>query len=621
MNQERPGSERPPGEERLSGTLIGGVQNLASSLGGLSTAFASAGIASLVLGIILLIFVPGLRLYSYIILAVGAGLILIALVLSFQTVSRAVTGRRGRYSTNTTVMVVAFIGIAAVVNFLAFENPARMDVTATKQFSLAPRTVELLKNLQEPVEAKAFFPPGRSAEEAAILTVLGNRADDLMHEFEVRSGKFSYEFIDPDVDPLTAREYEVSRYPAIVLEGKESGKRHHISLSARLEGDFVTGLLIVTGQEQKRVYFLTGHGEGDIQNLEADTEGFGFAADGMLNENYAVSHRNLLVKCGRESPWCEEPETGEERLLDDRCEQLGEEGPRPVTGDCEKKVNMVVVAAPRKDMLENESQILDDYLKSGGNMLFLLDPGTPQSFRDFLARWGIVVGDGHIVDKQRSLGDKNEITVLSGGQYFTVLPEPFNTLGISELTARLDATYYPGVTSLEPAEEGVLFFPTSLVEEEAQVVEEEGNPTIFGTALAVTSGESWLIKDPTRSEPNEEDRKDFFFPAVAVKAIAPVGEELPSRLADLRTASIIIFGDSDFASNRYFYSSSNSDFFLNSVNWLVGDIALADIRPKPFASRELALTRNEFNFMRYSGWLLLPFLMALVGGFAWWRRR
>ena len=89
----------------------------------------------------------------------------------------------------------------------------------------------------------------------------------------------------------------------------------------------------------------------------------------------------------------------------------------------------------------------------------------------------------------------------------------------------------------------------------------------------------------------------------------------------MRTASFIVFGDSDFATNRYFYSSSNSDFFLNSVNWLVGDIALANIRPKPIASRELVLTRNQFDFMRYSSWFLLPVLMALMGGFVWWRRR
>ena len=120
---------------------------------------------------------------------------------------------------------------------------------------------------------------------------------------------------------------------------------------------------------------------------------------------------------------------------------------------------MLVVAGATKDLLEGEVEILEEYLKNGGNMLFLLEPGTPVGWREFLARWGIVVGDGHIVDQQRSLGDNNEITVLGNDQYFNTLPEPFSFLGIRQLTSRLEATYYPGVTALEPAE-GVAFSPT-----------------------------------------------------------------------------------------------------------------------------------------------------------------
>ena len=130
-----------------------------------------------------------------------------------------------------------------------------------------------------------------------------------------------------------------------------------------------------------------------------------------------------------------------------------------------------------------------------------------------------------------------------------------------------------------------------------------------------------MIDDPGRNEPGDDDVKNVFFPAVAIRAIVPLDEDLPESPDDVSPASIIVFGDTDFASNAWYHTPDNSDFFLNSVNWLVGDIALADIRPKSIAFRELVLTRNEFNFMRYSGWLLLPLLMALAGGVAWWRRR
>jgi hypothetical protein len=33
------------------------------------------------------------------------------------------------------------------------------------------------------------------------------------------------------------------------------------------------------------------------------------------------------------------------------------------------------------------------------------------------------------------------------------------------------------------------------------------------------------------------------------------------------------------------------------------------------------MTPAEFNAIRYTGWLLLPLLVALVGTAVWWRRR
>ena len=600
-------STEPPEEERLSGTLFGGLQSVTGSLGWLSAALMVVGVAALILGIVVFVFIGDLRLYGYIILGIGAAVLFVSMIISFATVSRAVTGRRGRYSTNTAIMVIAFLGIAAVVNFLGFENTARVDVTATKQFSLAPRTVDLLKGLDETIEVRAFFVPPRSADEELSLGLIRSQTDDMLREFDVRNGKFSYEFVDPIADPLIAREYGVSSYPALVFESKESAKRHQVIPSCSLVPDpgtgwrtpffvleqkFVTALLIITGQEQKQVYFLTGHDERNINDSDANTEGYGRAVSGIIGENYAVSAINLLAE-------------GKDILASDREES---------------RVNMLVVSAPKTDLLEGEAEILDDYLKDGGNMLLLLEPDTPPGFRSLLARWGVVVGDGHVIDRRQSLGDNNEITFLRKGQYFgqIPIPDPFQSiLQVGELTIGIDTTYYPGLTPLDAAE-GVLFYPTIL---EQGAEEDDRLPSVVGTALAMTSGESFLIKDPTRNEPQEGDVRDIFFPAVALKAVGPLDEELADPPENASLASIVAFGDSDFASNRYFFDANNSDFFLNSINWLVGDIDLASIRPKINPRRDLALTDNEQDFMRFSSWLLLPLLMVVLGGFVWWRRR
>ena len=589
----------PPEDERLSGTLFGGLQSVTSALGALSTAFAAFGILAIVVGLGLLIFTSELRLYGYILLGAGGALVSASVVISFETVARALTGRRGRYSTNTVIMVTAFIGIAAVVNFIAFENTARMDVTATKKFSLAPRTTDVLKTLSEPVEAKAFFGPALSPGEE----LLQDQIDSLLHEFDVRSSDFEFEFIDPDINPETARQYGINPttgYGNIVFEALDSEKRHTVTPSRFLEQGFVTALIIVTGQEQKAVYFLQGHGERDTLDFERETDGFGLANEAVRSENYLVSTLNL------------------------RFDQDKERFAQARTAD---EVNLVVVAGPTSDLPEEEAQILHEYLKDGGNMMFLLDPGTPQTFRDFLAVWGLEVGAGHLLDTQRSLGDNNEVTFLRRGQYFSQIPDQLlsGLLPIFKLTSGLDTVYYPGLTPINASKE-VLFFPPLQEEDEEgdggdDPEEEQAAPTVFATALAFTSPESWLIEDPNRYDRQPGDLQGPFFPAIALRAVAPVGEDPPTDPDDIALASMIVFGDSDFASNGWFYTPDNSDFFLNSVNWLVGDIPLANIRPKVIDQRLLVLTDNEYEFMRFSGWLLMPALMALAGGFVWWRRR
>ena len=648
----------------------------------MSTTFSLAGAIALLLAIILLIVAFDLKLYSFILLGVAAVLLLASAAISFQTMKEAVTSRRGKYSTNTAVMVTAFVGLVAVANFLAIENFHRMDVTATSQFSMAPQTKEILKNLDRPIKATAFFLPGRSEQEDIFLEVLRGQVDDFLREFEARSGKFSSEFVDPVVERLVAEELNATTYPTIVFVSTDPAddtqkKRHEVNLSSvlstgrlpSLEQDFVTAMLIVTGQEQKKVFFLAGHEERDIFNPQRGTDGFGVAYEAIGSENYVVNTVSLFQ------------ESEEVKLFPE---------PDP---EGKRTVNMLVVAAPLRDLLQGEAELMDRYLMEGGRILFLVDSGFPPSFLEFLERWGVTVGNGHIVD-ERSLRDNPEIVSLTRGASYLPIP------GLERITGLLSSTYHPGVTSLMPTD-GVDFTPDLTANGEAPAEEnpeeEPETPSfIRGGALAITSDNSWLIEEIGRNDPRpDEDIQGPFFPAVAIIAFKPlflfsVGLEFEADLENglisealvgvfeendlpLTTldkvatdeegvrwlithdstptnstryavqkrgekltvdptpdedfiptsapASIVVFGDSDFASNNYFEAVNNGDFFLNSINWLVGDIPLASIRPKQFVLRQLNLTPNEFNFMRYSGWLLLPVLMAVLGGFVWWRRR
>ncbi|MDP3063365.1 MAG: hypothetical protein Q8O40_09190, partial [Chloroflexota bacterium] len=214
-----------------------------------------------------------------------------------------------------------------------------------------------------------------------------------------------------------------------------------------------------------------------------------------------------------------------------------------------------------------------------------------QTVRDFLARWGVTLQQGQVIDVGRNVGSDPKIPLLQKGQY--------NTENLPELVGVLDTTFYPGLGALVPSREKM--------------------DNIGLAGLAVTSSLSWLVADPTQTTPQPSDTIGPFTVAVAVKAAGPLdGQPDPGAT---EAATLVVFADSDFATNKYFYAFSNGDFLLNAVNWLAGDISLVSIRPKPVAFRELVLTRTERDFIRYSTWLLLPLAMLSVAGLAWWRRR
>ena len=608
-------------EEQLSGTLLGSLHQATEGLGGYGTALFGGGLFAIIVGGAVYLLVGDLRLYATIILGIGAGLLLLGIVTSWPSVRTTLGARRGRYGVNSVVMVTAFLGIAAVGVFLAFENVARFDVTATNQFSLATRTKNLLGDLDHQIEATAFFVEDSPEQQAALDFV-----EDTLREFDARSNNFSYRVVDPDREPETARNLGVAQYGTIafqcvapsdkcVVPGTNTPRVHLVAPSTFLEQDFVTAVLIITEQEQKKVYFLTGHQERSASDSAPESDGYGVAASlGLRGENYFVDEFSLL--------------SGDAKVPED--------------------ATLVVIAGPKRDFFalgdENEITALDAYLESGGRLLVLLDPEDRapgdegmKDFRDFLARWGIEVLPGHIVDEQsRDEAGRSPVILRDRLQYgwehlvgvnqqaftaFYGLGGPnmaLLTTSLADVTGNLDATYYPGAVALRPTGEAFFYPPEAPPSEDP--AELSTLRKFSAVALALTSPASTRIEELDRDEPNEDDDSGPFYIGLAVRPSVQLLQEIQDP-SQSEGPFIVAIGDSDFASNRDFYQGSNSDFFLNAVNWLAGDVSLVEIRPKPFQYRRLVLDEDQQDFVRYSSYLLLPVAMALMAAVVWWRRR
>ena len=592
---DRPSSEATPDEgagrrsrdqnsdEVLSQPLINFFEPALDQVVIYSGPLIFAGIIGLVTGIVVVAFISSMRLYGFIDIAIGGVLLAVVGAVLFSNVLTAFVSRTGRYGANTLILLGAFTGIIVVANILSFENNSRMDVTATNQFSLGNRTKDVLSNLSEDVRATAFY-KGEEDTDSPELALRRTKVLNTLEEFDSRTSKFTYRVVDPDLKPEIVSAFFGARPTSfvteiVVIEGMDSGQFDVLQPTdasyTQLEQDLVTSTLVATGSEKKLIYFLAGHGERNIDGSASD--GYLAVRSGLEGDNYRVD----VLEWGSTEVDLEVP-------LD---------------------TALLVIASPTSSLPEAHEIALDQFLegvrpdgtlrREHGRMIFLAEPDSPVSFRNFLADWGLLLSTGYIRDLASSVP----------GLPQTLSLRSFNPEAPLEITLpkgeRLQDVFMPGATAI------------GLLQDELR----------SGIPLAATTANSYLIEEPDRTDPitgggEGSDQSGPFVPVVRVRSIGQVGDQAPSSQPDPSEISdIIVFGDSDFLTNSSYNQGGGFDLFLNSANFLVGDFSLVSIRPKAFAFREFNLDANEYDFVRFSSWLFLPGLMGLMAAFVWWVRR
>lgn len=575
---------RPTMEELVDETPL--RERFMASARSIRQALALAGALILVLGVLIWIFLRDLETYSYIVMGIGLLVLVVDAAISFDAVRYAVFGRRGRYGLNTAIVLIAFVAIAVVLNFVIYwavgrpDPPGflRVDTTSTKQFIVSDQTLNTLKNLREPIDVIAFFRRNTPQRQAAWRAT-----EDLLSEFRRRSTvqELNFRLVDPELEPNVATEYGITQFPSLAIEATESrrievipGLNPNQGPNVFSEQDIITGLLVVNQIKQKTVIFISGHAVRDLLDDTRGGDGFSLAASALVRENYAIAN-----------------------------ETLQELGQRLQTNNPELFPAAIIFAGPTNDMTESEEGILLEYSRRGGNLLLLLEPeSAPDSFKGFLTRYGVGVGEGTVVDTASYVAPNPSFLQVknTNGQ----LPE-------HPLTEDFDVLYMPGATSFSYS-----------IDPETIPLTDEGIPYVRQELVAISTLNSWAETDIENIEFQVEEDQGGPHPiAVAVEAVSEIGGS-PRRDGDeLLATQMVLVGDTDFASNAYFGSARNGDLFVNAVNYLADDYELITLRPKTVAFRELVLTESERNFVRWSGWLLMPILVALAGIWAWWRRR
>ncbi|ARV63148.1 ABC transporter [Nostocales cyanobacterium HT-58-2] len=363
--------------------------------------------------------------------------------------------RSTQAGTNALVATLAVLAILGLINFLGTRYHARVDLTETKLFTLAPQSRELVRSLQVPTKVWVF-------------DVNQDPVDrDLLENYRRQSSKFNFEYVDPQARLGLARKFGVKDYGEVYIESGE--KRQLVQVvgpQERLsEVKLTNRLQQITSLSTAKVYFLQGHGE---HQLSAGEGAITQAVQALNDKNYTTSTLNLAEK-----------------------------------SSVPQDAAVVVVAGPKRALFENEVKALQDYLNRGGNLLLMIDPNTDPRLDSLLAQWGVKLDNRLAVDVSGSVGlgpaapivteyGKHPITKDFGnGISFYPLARPIDTTSVAGIQATpllLTKPYPNSWAESDQQSENLKFNPES----------DRKGPLTLGVALTrKPSAQSQALPNPT----------------------------------------------------------------------------------------------------------------------------
>lgn len=483
--------------------------------------------------------------------------ILIYLIAQWRESATGAHARQTKMGTMSAVSVIAMLAILGGINYIATQKNKRWDLTANQVFSLSDQTVKVLKGLDAPAKLTVF-------DQAAAF----DRFRDRLQEFTYQTNQLSVEYVDIDRQPARAKAANVTQTGTIVLEYKGRVER----ITNVEEQDIANAFIKATTGAERKVYFVSGHGEKDPAN--SDRVGYSSVGDALKSDNY--SFEKLVLA---QSPTVPDGATA------------------------------VVIAGPVTDFFPGEIDGLKKYLAKGGKLLAMIDPaekpgaGALPNLTGLLKEWGVEVGDDIVVDASgvgQIFGAGPTVPVAASYPAHPIT-ERFNLMTAFPLARSITTTTVEGRT----AQSFVETSPRSWAEKN----------------IASLSGGEDVTLDPAAG-----DRQGPIVLAAAVSAPvadAPAPPEAkPGEPAPQKPETrLVVVGDSDFASNSVLGVAGNRDLFMNTLNWLSQQEGLIAVRPRSPEDRRLTLTADQMRLMMLLSLAIVPVAVFGLGVYTWWRRR
>jgi ABC-type uncharacterized transport system involved in gliding motility auxiliary subunit len=391
----------------------------------------------------------------------GLGLLGAYLSTNFKQLGQFATRRSSSFFATTALLGVVTLGGLVGLNYLAFKNNKRWDLTREKIFTLSPLTSTTLASLKQKVRAIGFLAPGHPYSDSV---------EQLFQRYQAEAPeKFEYTFKDPQRSPELAAKYQLQEDQAtLVLVRGEGPNAPHTTLHTISEEALTNALIKLNLVGAQKVYFLSGHGEWPLE-----AEG---ATPGQPGPSLSELRKHLFQ--GGYGP-----------------EELNLAGQKELPRDAA----LVVIAGAKTPYTQPEVEALRQYLAAGGRLLYFAEARVEPRLEALLAEYGVEVDPGIAADPQYNSGNPYVLVSRFYSEHVLTQPLRLHKLNTEFRTARSLTVLRQGMAPGVKAEPVVLSSPFGWV---------ESTPDTDATPSdGEKSGQLTLVAAATRDTKSARDKR------------------------------------------------------------------------------------------------------------------
>lgn len=472
------------------------------------------------------------------------------------------------------IFTVLFLTMMGLLSYLSTRYVYLTDWTVDGQNSLNEISLQLLNSMDSPISIVSYTNHPR----------IRNSIRELVQRYQHVKQDINLSFVDPNDDPESIRALNISVDGELIVH-YQGRQENLLDLS---EENLTNTLHRLMRAKERKIVFIQGHGERSPER-QANFDLSSFTQQ-LKKQGFIVESLNLAKNM----------------VITD-------------------KVSVLVIAGPQATFLPGEVRLLVDYVKSGGNLLWLGDPlkldrtDPMNGLLPLSELLGIEFLDGVVVDQttqQYGITRPDYAVITEYPQH------PINN-GFSTVT-------------LFPQSAGIERLPTFLDKNEEDRNKEDNSAQSLNKhfdmiPFLTTVERSWIETSPIKDSAHFSELLDIIGPItigmVLTRTIsndlneknAPQKEEFNEAIN--KEQRIVVIGDGDFLSNTFLGNAGNLSMGLNIFNWLSHDEQFIAIPTRIKDDIVLELSPTTLSLLGTFFLFIVPAFLIITGSIIWFRRR